>query len=132
MKGPLGFLFFLCLGGIFFSGFHPMESPLSALMREMGDDMKKLKVTIQQGEKIPKFHKRYQKIHTAKPSADAKKGERFTDYANVFLAQCERTYSAPKEQLVIEYNNLIQTCIHCHESYCPGPLSMLKKLKLPQ
>lgn len=128
----LKLLTLLSLGTIILSGFHPLESPLSALMRSMGEDMKKLKVRVQQGESIPKFPKRYQKIHTAKPSADAKKGERYTEYATIFLAQCERTYSAPKEKLTAEYNNLVQACIHCHETYCPGPLGMLRKLKIPQ
>lgn len=106
------------------------ESELSKLMRTMVADMKKLRVKVQQNEKIPHFYKRYSRIYTAKPSADSKKGERFDEYAKVFLTQCERFAQAAPEQQKAEYNNLVKTCIHCHESYCPGPLTMLKKMQL--
>lgn len=107
------------------------ESELSKLMRSMADDMKRLRVKVQQGKKIPHFYKKYDRIHTAKPSVDSKKGEEYPDMATAFLKQSERVGTSEPAQLKIEYNNLIQSCIRCHEKYCPGPISMLKRLKLP-
>jgi hypothetical protein len=107
------------------------ESELSKLMRNMSNDMKRIRVKVQEGQKIPQFYKKYGKIHTAKPSVDSKKGEEFPEMATAFLKQCERLGSSDKSQLKIEYNNLVQSCIRCHEKYCPGPITMLKRLKLP-
>lgn len=97
----------------------------------MANDMKRMREKVQQGEKIPVFYKKYNRILTAKPSSEAKKGEHYTEYANSFLAQTERFGKSTAEERKIEYNNLVKTCIRCHESYCPGPISMLRKLQLP-
>ena len=113
------------------STFQASESPLSKLMREMSSDMKKLKASTVEGKVYTKWGKSYDKIKTAKPSADSKKGEHFEEYANVFLAQVERTKQAKTiETLKPAYNILVQSCIRCHETYCPGPITMLKKLAI--
>jgi hypothetical protein len=118
------------LGQIVISGFRA-ESELSKLMRTMANDMKRVRVKVQNGDKIPAFYKKYNRIHTAKPSVESKKGEHYTEYANVFLAQVDRFSKVELANQKLEYNNLVKTCIRCHETYCPGPISMLKKLQLP-
>lgn len=116
-----------------FSAFSPQqpESELSKLMRNMAEDMKRLRVKVQQGKKVPQFYKKYNRIHTAQPSVESKKGEEYPEMATAFLKQCERVGNSEPLHLKIEYNNLIQSCIRCHEKYCPGPITMLKRLKLP-
>lgn len=107
------------------------ESELSKLMRTMANDMKRVRVKVQNGEKIPMFYKKYHRINTAKPSVESKKGERYPEYANTFLVQLDRFGKAEKINQKTEFNNLVKTCIRCHETYCPGPISMLKKMQLP-
>lgn len=121
---------FVLLSMIISSGFRS-ESELSKLMRTMANDMKRIRVKVQKGEKIPVFYKKYHRINTAKPSVESKKGEHYAEYASVFLAQLDRFGKAEPAGIKAEYNNLVKTCIRCHETYCPGPISMLKKLQLP-
>ncbi|MEX1189322.1 MAG: hypothetical protein WED33_08690 [Bacteroidia bacterium] len=109
------------------------ESELSKLMRVMADDMKKMKSSVDAGKPLKKWGKAYEEIKTATPSAESKKGEHFQEYANSFLTQVNRMKVAETNlDLRPQYNLLVQTCIRCHETYCPGPISMLRKLKLPE
>ena len=128
-KGIIVFLFIALL--IVFSGFSTGESQLSKLMLEMKSDMIRMKENVQTGKPFGKFNKKkYTKIYTAKVSSESKRGEHFEEYARAFLVQCDRSYQAPEELRKAEYNNLVTACIRCHETYCPGPLSMLKKMKV--
>ena len=109
------------------------ESELSKLMRVMADDMKKMKPLVASSKPLKKWGKDYASIKTAMPSADYKKGEHFEEYANAFLVQVSRMKAIEiNAELLHQYNLLVQSCIRCHETYCPGPISMLRKLKLPE
>jgi len=125
-------ILFLCIAVlIVFSGFSSGESQLSKLMLEMKSDMLRIKENVKAGKPVGKYNKKkYAKIYTAKVSSESKKGEHFEEHATAFLVQCERTSQASGDQVKIEYNNLVTACIRCHEAYCPGPLSMLKKMKV--
>ena len=126
--------FIISLTTILFTSatFQQSESELSKLMREMAEDMKKMKVAVSKGKTLKKWGEDYKSIRTAKPSAESKKGEHFEEYSTAFLTQVDRMSKAEKEDpaLKTKYNSLVQSCIRCHETYCPGPISMLRKLKL--
>ncbi len=107
------------------------QSPLSKLMKTMAADMKKARVSVLEGKKPKNFGKHYDRIQTAAPSSEAKKGEHFQEYATSFLTQMDRMKQASPETAKAEFNALSKTCIRCHESYCPGPISMLRKLQVP-
>ena len=121
----------VCMLSIVFSAHHKTDSPLTKLMRTMTADMKKARVEIIAGKKISNFGKQYSKINTAKPSSESKKGEQFTEFASAFLVQMDRFKNAPSERAKMEFNALAKTCVHCHETYCPGPITMLRKLQIP-
>ncbi len=108
-----------------------IESDLSKLMRTMTSDAKKLREKVQKGDKIPMFYKKYKRIYTASPSSDNKKGDEFDALARAFLTNCERLHSSDYENRKLAYNAMVTSCIRCHEKYCPGPLSMLKRMILP-
>jgi len=120
-----------CMLSIVFSAHYKTDSPLTKLMRTMAADMKKARVEIIAGEKISNFGKQYSKINTAKPSSESKKGEQFTEFSKAFLVQIDRFKNAPSENAKMEFNALAKTCVHCHETYCPGPITMLRKLQIP-
>jgi cytochrome c553 len=108
-----------------------IESDLSKLMRTMTSDAKKLREKVQKGDKIPMFYKKYKRIYTVSPSSDNKKGDEFDALARAFLTNCERLHSSDDENRKLAYNAMVTACIRCHEKYCPGPLSMLKRMILP-
>lgn len=118
---------------ILFNGLGSMrsESELSILMRKMTEDIRKVRRKVETGKNIPEFYKSYTKLYSAEASTASKKGDQFAGYAEAFLKQCTRLKEAASEQRKNEYNELVTRCIRCHETYCPGPLTMLKKLKLP-
>jgi cytochrome c553 len=122
--------FFLSVFWVINSNLHFKESELSRLMRNMNADAKVVRLKIISGEKISKFNKKYSKIFKAKASADSKKGEHFEEYAQLFLKQTERLYLSELSEQKLEFNNWISTCVRCHETYCPGPLSSIKKMKI--
>jgi hypothetical protein len=97
----------------------------------MANDSKLTRASIIEGKNIPAYQRKYKKIITAKASADSKKGEHYNEYAQLFLKQYDRFYSSEIANRKTEFNNLVSTCIRCHETYCPGPLTMLKKMKIP-
>jgi len=107
------------------------ESDLSKLMRSMTSDAKKIREKVQNGDKIPMFYKKYKRIFSAVPSSENKKGEEFNALATVFLTNCERLHKSEAENRKPAYNSMITACIRCHEKYCPGPLSMLKRMIIP-
>ena len=121
----------VCMLSIVFSAHDITDSPLTKLMRTMAADMKKARVEILAGKKISNFGKPYSKINTAKPSSESKKGEQFTEFASAFLVQMDRFKKASSENVKMEFNAVAKTCVHCHETYCPGPITMLRKLQIP-
>jgi hypothetical protein len=121
------------MASIVLHGFVSMrsESELSILMRNMTEDIRKVRRKVEMGKKIPEFYKSYSQLYSAEASTSSKKGEQFSGYAEAFLKQCSRLKESDADQRKNEYNELVTRCIRCHETYCPGPLTMLKKLKLP-
>ena len=121
------------MGCIVLNGFVSMrsESELSILMRKMTEDIRKVRRKVETGKKIPEFYTNYTQLYSAEASTSSKKGDQFSGYAEAFLKQCSRLKESVADQRKNEYNELVTRCIRCHETYCPGPLTMLKKLKLP-
>jgi hypothetical protein len=101
-------------------------------MRSMTSDTKKLREKVLKEDKIPVFYKKYKRIFSAKASSDNKKGDEFNSLATAFLTNCERLQKADSENQKKSFNAMVISCIRCHEKYCPGPLSMLKRLQIPQ
>lgn len=133
LKSKFSFFIFYLFISVFWvanSNLIISESQLSKLMRFMANDFKSIRAKINTNEKLPEYQKKYKKIVSAKASADSKKGEHYSEYARLFLMQYDRFYASEKTFQKKEFNNLVSTCIRCHETYCPGPLTMIKKLKI--
>jgi cytochrome c556 len=108
---------------------------LSELMDRITKDTKELRRSIESGKGLKKAKKygiSYTNIHTAIASDAGKKGEHFDGYATSFLKESERLRLADEINLKTQFNAVISSCINCHSTYCPGPLTMLKRMKLPE
>ncbi|MCB0820521.1 MAG: hypothetical protein KDC13_07850 [Bacteroidetes bacterium] len=123
-----------CLWVVLASAKQPLEdSELTLLMRSMADEMKKVKSVVLTDKFYDKWEVDYKHMLVATPSTEAKKGPKFNDFAKAFLTQLSRTQeNKDVSQIRPQFNLLVNSCIHCHESFCPGPLSMLKKLRVPE
>ena len=108
---------------------------LSELMDRITKDTKELRKSIESGKglkKAKKYGTTYSGIHTAKASDAGKKGEHFDGFATSFLKETERLRVADEINLKLQFNAVINSCINCHSTYCPGPLTMLKRMKLAE
>ena len=107
------------------------DSELSVLMRKMLHTSENLKDMIKKGSIPEKFPEEFLKIHTAKPTDSETKKASFNGFANNYITNLNTLYSSPKEELTNNYNAVINSCVSCHTEHCPGPLSIIRKLKLP-
>ncbi len=107
------------------------SSELSLLMREMYDHALNARILALKNQKNGDYPKVFNKIHTATPTDSATKNSYFDTFADVYLNSVKAYASAGNTDLKINYNNLVNTCLACHSTHCPGPIPKIKKLLLP-
>jgi hypothetical protein len=107
------------------------SSELSLLMRDMLDHAaaaRKLALLEQVDGEYPKA---FNKIHTAQATDSETKNSYYDTFADVYL-NAVKTYSkSENEDIKSNYNNIVNTCLACHSSHCPGPVPRIKKLLIP-
>jgi hypothetical protein len=108
------------------------SSELSKLMRGMWNDSDLMKKAILEGKMPDDFREKFVAIHTAAPTdADTKK-ENYDEMAKSFLASMDRIYAVQgdKEELSRAFNLMVNQCVACHQTHCPGPIVKIKKLSI--
>jgi len=106
-------------------------SPLAKLMVQMNQEMRDYRQKVIDGKDIPDLEKRWKKMRTATPTDPGVRGEKFDAFATVFFERCNDLQKAPLNERKLAFNNLVSNCVSCHESFCPGPISMIKRLHIP-
>ena len=103
-------------------------SPLANEMRRMYENMKLVNAQLKEGVSIDNsLVSGYDKILTAEATNPADLTPEFYGFANAWIHEV----SILKEDPNLEnYNSVMNACVHCHESFCPGPIPKIKKLKL--
>lgn len=108
------------------------DSELALLMRQMFDVGMDMKAHVEQG-KVPEADLPYQTILTAEPT-DTK----FTDdpdfpaLAQSYIDAMKNFQNATPENAHLIYTSMVNTCMSCHRSMCPGPVVKIKKLYLEE
>jgi hypothetical protein len=106
------------------------SSELALLMRLMQKHANEAKVSVERNSEMgdmPDFNK----IFTAIPTDAEIKKVSFTGFAQNYLNALKEFHSSDKEQRRSRYNALIGACESCHNDHCPGPLTVIRKLKIP-
>lgn len=106
------------------------DSELALLMRDMDKDMQLLKKAIVTKTELPRLLKKFKAIHVANPTDDEVKTPQFTALAELLLVNTKKVYKTTQTSKA--YNLLVNNCIACHQSYCPGPVVRIKKLKITE
>lgn len=125
----------LCLG-IIYSSFRDLNeiaykpSPLAKLMVQMHLDMKNYRQLVIENKSIPDLNKKWQKMKTATPTDAGVKGEKYDAFAADFLRNYNDMLQSKQTDRKLAFNTLVSNCISCHESFCPGPINMIKKLHI--
>lgn len=107
------------------------DSELALLMRKMyldADSIKQLIVT-ETGTISDDFIRELETVHTAKPTDPDVKTAEFDAFNISLINQAKAIQDNPNNQ-VEEFNLLVNRCIDCHQSFCPGPIKRIKKLRI--
>ncbi len=76
-----------------------------------------------------KFNLAYEKIHSAKPTESGKNESiEYVLFAKAYEASVERLRNADDATRPHAYQTMVETCINCHKSVCPGPIVRIKKM----
>ena len=104
------------------------DSELTLLMRNIEADFKRMRTDLKAGKKA-KPQLDYQKIlHSHSTDPEVAESESFKAFASSFLQTLNEFEHSEGEKANQLYKTLINTCMSCHESHCPGPTMRIKKL----
>lgn len=106
------------------------RSELALTMRLMYDQLVVTRDSIKEGHTVSrKLLERFKTIHTDTPTEADKTDETYHAMADLFLASYEQFEGDTANQIEV-YNNMITSCIACHQNKCPGPVKAINKLKI--
>lgn len=107
--------------------YEEQDSELALLMREIHSQAKVLKTHIVKDESLPSYNNNIDFIVDATPTKENVKGVEFDAMALYFLQMNEDLYAHPDKE---KYNEMVESCVACHQSFCPGPIKTIKKLTI--
>ena len=103
-------------------------SELVLVMRQMYDDNMALKTRIQEGHVPESMPEEYNKILTASATNPDELDQLYYAMAQVYLNDWEALTLADESDVLEKYNNMVKTCVNCHQNYCMGPIPKIEKL----
>jgi hypothetical protein len=110
---------------------YPNESTeLAWIMREMAAKTEEIKEQVKKGDKPSDLSSLFSKIHGAESMRPEAKTEAFKGMANSFVSSFQNLQQSSDDEMIKSYNLMIQNCVICHTTYCPGPLVKIKKLAI--
>lgn len=104
------------------------DAPLALLMREMYLDMEEIRETVANKESIKSYLDKHRELLTAHPTDPQVKDATFQMMGNAYLNSLESLENSSQELLGENYMTLVNTCLGCHQQYCPGPIKRINKL----
>lgn len=105
-------------------------SEMAALMKKIDRQTERLKLEIQ--EDRPKIEVAdFSGIRTATTTKENIHSPGFSAYAESYLAKQSELAASPVAKRKFVFNEMIDLCMSCHYSYCPGPTSRIKRYYLP-
>jgi hypothetical protein len=107
------------------------RSELAILMRDLYNNTRAYgKNGITQLKPFSKdAYEKYTQIKHATPTDPKNTGEVFQTYSDNFLNSLEKL-THPEEVNMANYNNMVDNCLACHSNHCPGPMLVIRKMKI--
>lgn len=106
------------------------DSELALLMRDMFDEGMRIKTLIEQGKKTD-VAVAFEKIHSAQATDPEKmKTADFAPLADAYVQVVQQLKNAEGEQARTAYTGMVNACMNCHRSVCPGPMRRIEKMYL--
>lgn len=103
--------------------------PMALMMRTMANYCDSMRLEINAGKIVDSSKYPLMPFWTAEPTDSSNLEPLFYNNAKLFETAYRTLMSSTKNQAE-NYTAVINTCIHCHTSYCSGPLRRIKKLPL--
>jgi hypothetical protein len=108
------------------------DSELALLMRDMYDDGMVTKQEMLQG-KQPEVRVKYHQIHTAKATEPEKVANpNYNAFALAYENAVKSFLESDATYRAESYQAMINTCLNCHQTMCPGPTRKIKHLYLSE
>ena len=108
------------------------DSELALAMRKSFDQTTEIKKSLENGELIlpEDYIENLRYFHSAIPTDPEVKVDEFFGFVRAIeMAAGKLEKSSPGEQRQ-HYTRLVNTCIQCHQQFCPGPIRRINKLRL--
>lgn len=106
------------------------DSELALLMRQLTDETEAIREAVMAGETHPLW-KRVQELHTAIPTDPASSGPVFQGFSEAFIGAV-REMEAADSLGVKHFNAVIDQCMDCHSTFCPGPKRRIAKFYISE
>jgi len=108
------------------------DSELALLMRDMYDDGMVTKQEMLQG-KQPDVRVKYHQLHTAKATDPEKvAAPNYNAFALAYEDAVKSFLESDATHRAESYQAMINTCMNCHQTMCPGPTRKIKHLYLSE
>lgn len=104
------------------------DSELALLMRAMFDDAARMKAQLDKGEQVtPNIdHKKILTAHATEPHKAA--SAQYKAFSAAYLNIIDSFEQAQKDDIDALYTDMVNSCIACHQSLCPGPIVRIEQL----
>lgn len=108
-------------------------SELAILMKAIHEDAKEWRSKLVEGELVTDSVAIFEALITSTPTKAEVKGPVFEGFAANYQEKLDAFLAAKDVNLASgAYNNLVEACVACHQSYCPGPIPTIEKLYVPE
>lgn len=108
-------------------------SELALLMRDIHEDAKDWRASIDAGELIRDSMAIYDIMVNSTPTDSLVTGPVFEGFSQNYQTSLDSFLLVGNIELAkVKYNNLVTACISCHQEYCPGPIKTIRKLYFPE
>ncbi len=105
--------------------------PMALMMRLMAANADSMNKELKRGESIDSTLYPFIPFYLVEPTDPKVLEPQFFENARLFKMAYLELFKHPKAQ-VKYYNLMINSCIHCHETYCSGPLKRIRNFPITE
>lgn len=108
----------------------PVDSELTLMMREMFDEVQHIRQQLADGDSVEVVlnHSLILEANSTDPGVAT--SAEYQAFARYYLQTLENLNISNPSQLNSNYEIMVNSCIVCHKSVCPGPITRIETLKI--
>ena len=105
------------------------DSELALLMRDMFKHLENEKSGISALKNPGIYPVEFEKIGTAIRSSPETGGEHFNEFCLLYISALKQYHASDSlKSQINNFNNLVRSCVACHNNECPGPVKKIEKM----